>query len=162
SKYTIALLGAAALVFILVDPHSRRWLREPAAWGAALLAVLLFSPVILWNASHHWASFAFQGSQRLTADIHFSLPSLVGSILLFLTPIGLAAAVVALVQHRKALLVASRRQRDRRPLFAAVFTLVPLAVFVAFSLSHQVKLNWTGPLWLAVVPALAAAVVAGI
>jgi dolichol-phosphate mannosyltransferase len=161
SKYTIALLGVAALVFIVLDPRSRRWLREPAAHGAALLAVLLFSPVILWNASHEWASFAFQGPQRVSAGMHFSLPSLVGFILLLLTPIGLAAVVISLAQHRKTLLVSSRRERDRRPLFAAVLTLVPLAVFVAFSLFHQVKLNWTGPLWLAVVPALAAAIVAG-
>jgi len=37
-----------------------------------------------------------------------------------------------------------------------VFTFVPLAVFVLFSLTHRVKLNWTGPVWLALVPALAA------
>ncbi len=44
----------------------------------------------------------------------------------------------------------------RRVLFARVYVLVPLAVFVVFSLTHRVKLNWTGPLWLAVVPGMAA------
>ena len=48
----------------------------------------------------------------------------------------------------------------RRDLFLRVFTLVPLSVFVIFSLTHKVKLNWTGPLWLALVPALAASLVA--
>jgi dolichol-phosphate mannosyltransferase len=38
---------------------------------------------------------------------------------------------------------------------------VPLAVFVAFSLRHEVKLDWTGPVWLAAVPALATGIVAG-
>ncbi len=43
----------------------------------------------------------------------------------------------------------------RRTRFARVYTLVPLGVFVVFSLTHHVKLNWTGPLWLAVVPGVA-------
>jgi dolichol-phosphate mannosyltransferase len=32
-------------------------------------------------------------------------------------------------------------------------------VFVAFSMFHQIKLNWTGPVWLAVVPAIASEIV---
>jgi hypothetical protein len=44
---------------------------------------------------------------------------------------------------------------DRRTAFIAIYTLVPLSIFVVFSLFHEVKLNWTGPLWLAVLPAIA-------
>ena len=33
---------------------------------------------------------------------------------------------------------------------------MPLSVFALFSLTHRVKLNWTGPIWLAVLPCLAA------
>jgi dolichol-phosphate mannosyltransferase len=33
--------------------------------------------------------------------------------------------------------------------------LVPLTVFAVFSLFQEVKLNWTGPLWLAVLPGVA-------
>ena len=35
---------------------------------------------------------------------------------------------------------------------------MPLAVFIAFSLTRGVKLNWTGPLWLAVLPAISAGI----
>jgi len=41
-----------------------------------------------------------------------------------------------------------------------VFTLLPFSIFIAFSLFHEVKLNWTGPIWLAVIPALAWSVTA--
>jgi dolichol-phosphate mannosyltransferase len=58
SKYTIALLGPATLIFLLLDPRSRRWLWSPWPYVAALIALLLFSPVITWNAAHDWASFA--------------------------------------------------------------------------------------------------------
>ena len=39
--------------------------------------------------------------------------------------------------------------------------LVPLSVFVLFSLRHPVKLDWTGGLWVALVPALAQAIAGG-
>ena len=51
---------------------------------------------------------------------------------------------------------ASSHNGSRVRLFCQIFTLVPLAVFVIFSITHRVKLNWTGPLWLAVIPAIAA------
>jgi hypothetical protein len=34
--------------------------------------------------------------------------------------------------------------------FALVFTLFPLLVFSAISLERNAKLNWTGPVWLAI------------
>ena len=65
SKYTLGLLGMAALVFVILDPASRRWLRRPQPYLAALLALLLFSPVILWNMENGWASFLFQSVRRM-------------------------------------------------------------------------------------------------
>jgi len=47
----------------------------------------LFSPVILWNARHEWASFAFQTAGRLAQTPHFSLHRL------------LAAALIAVVLY---------------------------------------------------------------
>ena len=35
-----------------------------------------------------------------------------------------------------------------------MFTLVPLLVFVFQSLRSQSKMNWTGPVWLAAIPAM--------
>ncbi|MEJ2058185.1 MAG: hypothetical protein P8X39_10150, partial [Desulfofustis sp.] len=47
-----------------------------------------------------------------------------------------------------------RKMIDRRYLFLLLITLSPLAVFIIFSLTREVKLNWTSPLWLAVLPFL--------
>ena len=33
---------------------------QPYPWLAALIAVVLFLPVLIWNAEHDWASFRFQ------------------------------------------------------------------------------------------------------
>ena len=165
SKYTIALLGPATLLFVVLDKESRFWLRHAAPYGAALLALLIFSPVIVWNFAHHWASFAFQSANRVREPRRFSLHELIGAVLVWLTPLGAGCAGHALARggDRPTALPAGTADREaddegrgRRLLFARVFTFVPLSVFVAFSLVHRVKLNWTGPLWLAVLPSVAA------
>ncbi|MDE1992395.1 MAG: glycosyltransferase family 39 protein [Rhizobiaceae bacterium] len=154
SKYTIALLGPAALLFMLLDPRARRWLMRPEPYVAALIATALFSPVIYWNATHDWMSFAFQGSRRLEEAHHFSLPVLIGYAAIVLTPTGLLAALI-LIASSTVTVFSPARFRDSKLLFSVVFTLVPLSVFVAFSLFHENKPNWTGPLWLAILPVLA-------
>jgi dolichol-phosphate mannosyltransferase len=49
--------------------------------------------------------------------------------------------------------------RRRAWRFIQFAILVPLAVFAAFSLRHEVKLDWTGAPWIAAVPALAFGIV---
>jgi dolichol-phosphate mannosyltransferase len=156
SKYTIGLLAPAALVFLATDPDARSWLRRPHPYVAALGALLLFSPVILWNMQNHWASFAFQGTRRLSHSPSFSLHLLLGSAALLLTPVGLVGIVAAMLSRRGREPASERSERgDRSRRFALIFTLVPLTVFVAFSLRHPPKLNWTGPVWLAAIPLMA-------
>lgn len=159
SKYTIVLLAPASLLLILVDPTLRRWLWHPLPYLAALIAVLLFSPVIVWNILNDWASFAFQGPERLQEPLRFSLPALFGWILILLTPVGLLAAWGALFSDTKSPFFGWLN--DRRALFAAVYTLVPLSVFLVFSLFHDVKLNWTGPVWIALLPSIANSIATG-
>ena len=96
SKYTILLLGAGAALFLLLDPTARRQLRSPGPWCALLLAALLFSPVIIWNAQNEWASFTFQTARRLAEAPRFSLHKLILSALVLITPTGVAAVVWAL------------------------------------------------------------------
>lgn len=159
SKYTIVLLGPAALMFILIDGRARAWLARPEPYLAAILALIIFSPAIYWNIQHDLASFAFQSTRRLGSMFQFSLPFLVANSALLLTPPALIAATAALwtlCLRAKADLAEERSRRISR--FISIFTLVPLAVFLVFSLSRGVKLNWTGPLWLAVLPAISMAI----
>jgi dolichol-phosphate mannosyltransferase len=154
SKYSIGVLGPAMLLFLLLDRRSRRWLMRWEPYAAALVAALIFSPVIVWNFQHGWASFGFQSARRLSAHAHFSLHELIASAVALLTPTGLVAALLMLFPN-KADAPASDTTAKQRALFIQVFTLVPLAVFVAFSLRHRVQLNWTGPLWVAVLAPVA-------
>jgi dolichol-phosphate mannosyltransferase len=147
SKYTILLLVPATLVFILLDRPSRAWLLRPEPYVAVLLALFVFMPVVVWNAENGWASFVFQGPRRMEAGHGFGLPRLAFSIVLVVGPI----VPLALLEAR------AWRRKDRSRLFEHVFLLVPLSVFALFSLQHtDIKLNWTGPIWLAILPRIAA------
>lgn len=79
---------------------------------------------------------------------------------MLLTPAGLIAAVAALRSEPRAVRGANQEEGRRRLRFARAFALVPLAVFAGFALTHSPKLNWAGPLWLAVLPGVAAWLVA--
>jgi dolichol-phosphate mannosyltransferase len=152
SKYTIALLGAVAAVFMVWDPQARRWWTRSEPYVGALLALAIFSPVIIWNAQHEWASFAFQTSRRLAETPQFALHKLIGSIIVLITPTGLLAVIAALL-GRHAGAETSDAIRRRRLFNLAI--LVPVLVFTVFSVRHEVKLDWTGAPWTAALPAMA-------
>ena len=86
SKYTIGMLVPAALLFVILDPAARRWLWRWEPYAALIIAGVIFSPVIVWNARHEWASFAFQTSRRLAERPRFALHKLIISVLVLLTP----------------------------------------------------------------------------
>jgi dolichol-phosphate mannosyltransferase len=160
SKYTIGLLGLSTFIFMLLDSRSCRWLRRWEPYGAALLAVAVFSPVIMWNYHNEWASFVFQTSRRLADRPQFALHKLVASALVLLTPTGLAAAAVLLVGSAPDTDGRDESAEKKRAWrFMQVAVGVPLTVFVAFSLRHEVKLDWTGAPWIGAVPALAYGIV---
>src|SRR5271167_1010876 len=158
SKYSIALLAPVTAAFMLWDPESRRWWRRFEPYLAALLAVAVFSPVIIWNAQHEWASFAFQTSRRLAEAPQFALHKLIASALVLITPTGVVAVIAALLRGRSG--IDGDPQATRRRLLMNLAILVPLSVFVAFSLRHEVKLDWTGAMWSAALPALGCSMIA--
>ncbi len=154
SKYTIALLGVAAVLFMLMDRDARRWFARPQPYLAAVLALLIFSPVILWNARHDWASFAFQTAHRLAEAPIFTLHRLIASGIVLITPTGIFAAGLRLGRPGRAPAPRGPPPARRAWRWLQVALLLPLAVFAVFSLRHEVKLDWTGAPWTAAVPLL--------
>jgi len=63
AKYLAVFYAFGVVVFVASVPGVRRWLWHPAPYVACLFGLAVFSPVLWWNATHEWASFAFQGGR---------------------------------------------------------------------------------------------------
>ncbi len=145
SKFTVVMLIPAVLAFMLVPDWRRRWLLSPYPWLAALIALVLFLPVLIWNAQHDWASFRFQ-LVRATATHELSLRTvadfiglqfgLVGFILL---PVVLSG--VALTAWRGYL------RGDAVAILLSTAVIVPFGYFFWKSLSLRVGDTWPMFIW---------------
>ena len=60
SKYTMILIIPCQFAFLILSRNDRHWLFKKEPYLALLLALALFSPVVIWNYQHNWVSFAFQ------------------------------------------------------------------------------------------------------
>jgi 4-amino-4-deoxy-L-arabinose transferase-like glycosyltransferase len=145
SKYTALLLAPALLVWMVVVPDARRWLRCWQVPAGAALAALLFAPVLAWNAAHGWVSFARQGGRG--GDFH---PALAGQYLAELVAgqVGLATPLLFCV-FCVALFACARHGGWQRtvPGFLLAVTGVPALVFVQHALGGRVQGNWPGVLY---------------
>ncbi|GEJ56365.1 glycosyl transferase [Anaeromyxobacter diazotrophicus] len=142
-KYTGWLLAPQILLVLLADPRGRRLLRGPWPYLAVLVAAALFSPVVVWNARHGWASFRFQFGDRGAAMTPFSADRL-GR---FLGLQALAVSPVLFLALLAALVAAARRWREPGLRVCALFALPALALFTAVSPFMWVKGNWPAPAW---------------
>jgi len=144
-KYSAVLLLPVVLLYLLFSPTQRHWLRKPQPYLAMLIALLIFTPVILWNADHGWASFAFQGSKRVGAmdrfKPHFALV-LLGTQLLLVTPYLLGLSLSSLMRGAKGWWAGTLDDRTRLLLLSAA---VPLVLFTLVSLRSHAKPNWLAP-----------------
>ncbi len=140
SKYTGLLLGFGVLVWVLAVPAMRPWLRRPAPWLGGMLAVLVFAPVLAWNAAHGWASFAKQGGRAGVFDFARA-PQFLGELIG--GQLGLATPVIA-VLCAAGMVLAGRRLRDRDPAWSllAALSLLPALLFLEHALGDRVQANW--------------------
>lgn len=157
SKYHAFLFAFGAVIFLLLTPH-RRLLARPAPWIAGLIALLIFTPVIYWNATHGWISIAFQSGRSQAGGGIFPvhvLQMLAGQSA-YLLPWTLVLAAIALVRGMMSSGANASGNREKACLLASLalpaillFTLLPL--FGARGLPH-----WPMPGWLFVFPLLGA------
>ena len=145
SKFTAVMLLPAVAAFMLVPEWRRRWLTSLYPWAAALIAVAVFSPALIWNAENDWASFKFQ-FVRATATHDVSLRTvgdyiglqfgLVGFILLPVVLSGLA--LTAWRGYRRGNAVA---------ILLSTCVIVPFGYFFWKSLTLRVGDTWPMFMW---------------
>ncbi|MFO7764630.1 MAG: glycosyltransferase family 39 protein [Wenzhouxiangellaceae bacterium] len=153
AKYTVALLAPAILVFMLVHRPARAQFKAWQPWAGALIALVLFSPVLVWNMQHDWASFAFQSMRRFTEDATISSHLLPLQTVVALAPVAGIAALYLLGPACRRLCPDPAPRR-----YMLIMALVPLGIVALFGLRAEIKFHWIVPLWLGMLPMIAATV----
>ncbi|WP_168224683.1 ArnT family glycosyltransferase [Rhodoferax aquaticus] len=139
SKYT-AILPAAAMGVCMLLAHGWAVLRNKYLWVAAVLALALVSPVLVWNAQNQWVSFHYQaqhGAGGAWSGVHvlrfLGLQVLAFGPLLWWGAWGVHAVA-----------------RGQRCLLA--FFVIPFAVFAWMSGGGSSLPHWTAPAWAVLAP----------
>ena len=156
SKYTALFFGPAILIWLVSIPKLRRWLISPWLYLGGLVALAIFSPVIVWNADHHWVSFIKQIGRARIGDFR---PAFIGELIptqiAFATPLVWILGAMGLY----ALLRRDAGASAARVLINATFWTI-VAYFIWHSLHARVEANWFAPVYPAF--AIAAAVAANL
>jgi hypothetical protein len=150
SKYSAVFFFAGVLVFLATTPTFRRHLATPGPWLGALVACLLFLPVVVWNVQNEMAGLLFQGG-RFSGAANLSagrvLTSLAGQAA-YLTPwffVGLAYVLVQAVRAGPS---------DPRTWLPALLALGPILVFSTLTFFGPGLPHWAMPGWLFALPLL--------
>ncbi|APH57294.1 Undecaprenyl-phosphomannose:protein mannosyltransferase [Granulibacter bethesdensis] len=150
SKYTAALPIMGMGLWLLDQKASFRWIRRWHPWAGLMVAAVLFSPVILWNVQHGWASFIKQGGRNGAFHWTFRyLGELLGGQAGLATP-GVFLLCAAGVGQAFHIWLRQRRQGEPAELATAALLAaltLPGIIFLEHALGDRVQANWPALLY---------------
>jgi 4-amino-4-deoxy-L-arabinose transferase-like glycosyltransferase len=141
SKLHGVFLFAGTALFLLTTPSQRRWLLTPWPYLGVAVAALVFLPVIVWNAQHDWALFAFQGGRARIkrVDLLAPLVTLAGQAI-FILPWLWVPLVISLAR------AAMRGPSDDRGWLVVCLAVGPILAFTLVAASGtRVLYHWAAP-----------------
>lgn len=141
SKYSAGLLGIAIALWLLAVPAMRPWLRGPWPWLGGVVAMIVFSPVILWNAGHGWIGFIKQGGRvgglHLDRAGFYFVELVAGQIGMFTPGIFILVCAGIVLALR-----ASRQGIEPGVSLLLLLSLLPFPVLLEHTLTDRVQANW--------------------
>lgn len=138
SKYHAVLLPFSTVVYLMLTP--RRWsvLKTPGPYMATVIGMLGLLPVLIWNAQHQWASFAFQGSRAVGTELNLrGLITMVAGPIGYLLPWIWGPAVMVLFSRLRRF---NRLEGIER--FLICMSAVPLTLFFCVSSVRPILPHW--------------------
>lgn len=142
-------IGTGLFVILL----KRNWLQQPHIYVAALLTLLVVSPLLLWNIQNQFVTFHFHSNrvvvQGFNLNEHHFRNELFGQIFVN-NPVNVALIVLSLTTARKLL------KPFIKNISILLFIGVPLILILLFvSLFRPVLPHWSGPAYVSLLPAAA-------
>jgi 4-amino-4-deoxy-L-arabinose transferase-like glycosyltransferase len=144
SKYSGLFLAPGVLLWLWLAPGGRAELRKPGPWAAAVVAGLVFSVNVVWNAQHHWVTFAKQFGRVAPHGLSLGhVAELLGAQFLLFTPLMAVYAVLGARQGWR-----ERAEAGAVRLMLPLATSAPFTVYLLIhSLHDRVQGHWPVPLF---------------
>ncbi|MEW6214400.1 MAG: glycosyltransferase family 39 protein [Nitrospirota bacterium] len=146
TKYTMAFFYLCAFLFLLLSKENRKFLLTKGPYIAFFISLVVFSPVIIWNANHDWFTFRHTAGQAHLSSQWSVVSSqwlknffeFLGSQIGVITPILFGMMFYALFKLQKS---------NRNPQSSFLFWLsIPVITFFLLkSLHAKVQANWALP-----------------
>ncbi|MEW6570872.1 MAG: glycosyltransferase family 39 protein [Nitrospirota bacterium] len=139
TKYTMAFFYLCGFLFLLAFRERRQLLLSVGPYLSFLISLIVFNPVIVWNASHDWLTLRHTAGHAGIAEGFLisgkSFVEFLGSQIGVVTPFVFVLIMIALWRLRK----------TGNGVFLNWFSLPVLAFFVMKSLQAKVQANWALP-----------------
>ena len=146
TKLSMALLPTSILIYFLVT-ENRKYFYSIHLYFSALLAILIASPIIIWNIDNDWLTLSHEMGHLVSGT-----PSNNPEILLMTMIVTIPSALLLFIKDIRAKIFSKESS----------FLLIPFLIMFSFlvlkSFSGKIQLNWTIPLFLTLVPLLSYAV----
>lgn len=157
SKYTMLMLLPCVVLWLAGSPRLRHWLRRREPYEALLIGLLIFSPVLVWNARHGWLSgrhVLVQAGGGVGRDLWASI---LGGLEFLGSQLGLVSPLLFLLMLG-ALAWASREglARGRDDCWLLVCLSLPILLFFqTWGFLSKVQGNWAAHAYVTAAIALA-------
>ena len=144
SKYTMLLFPASLFGFLLFSREHRAKLLTRQPWLGLFAGLLLFTPVLLWNARHNWVTFRhvlFQGglsSEKAEFTLRY-LWEFLGSQAGLLSPLVFCCILAAWWHGWR---------NGEKARFLLWLSLPSCIIFTLLSLHGRIYGNWPAPAYL--------------
>lgn len=150
TKFFAALFVPGALLFLLAHRRYRREVLRPEPYAGLAIALLLFAPVVHWNAANDWLTFRFNlvARHRNEGFDPFKIAYFLVGQVVAASPVAGALLVAALRRYLPGALssrAVPEQERLRRDglRFYAYLVAVPLLIYLAQSPFIHVGAHWS-------------------
>jgi hypothetical protein len=136
SKTTALFLIPSTALVLIATTEGRAWLRRWEPYAATVLALLFFSPQLIWNMQHDWITFSMRvGHQSAGGLTLVFLGELVAAQLVLVTPVLFVWVVWGLWKSW-------RNRADSRAVLLGAYMAVPFLSYSAYSLTARAGVHW--------------------
>lgn len=151
TKYSGVLLYFAILIFLLIEPQMRKYLRKKQVYLGFIISLFIFCPVLIWNYNNHWASFVFQFGHGLGEKSFFDLEKFTQNIFSQMAVISVFFWIMMVIVFLKILKKLFSKTEDVIIKLFFSFSFPVFALFGYASLSNEVLPHWPAPGYLTLI-----------